>query len=139
MEKMERYLRMGTSTPTILAGGDQINFTVDTNGNPSSTNLVPRSLTFSTGDGDESTAADNTMTYDPNTAVSGDQVIIMTNVRRSSTGNAIFAFGNDPVTGQPNTKIITMSLRVSDVIATYSSSTYNGTDQDISTNIYLRN
>ncbi len=128
MEKMERYLRTATSA-TVLGGGDQLSFVVDTNGNPYSPNYVTESLVFDTGDGDESSAADNTVTYDPNTAAAGDEVVIMSNVRRLS-GNTVFS-----VSG----KVVSIRLMVSDVIPAYASATYSGSDVSLSTDVYMRN
>lgn len=128
MEKIERSMRMGTSA-SVSGGGDQITFVVDVNGNPSSPNYVTRTLIFDTGDGSESTASDNVLTYDPDTSVAGDQQTVMKNIRRMP-GNNIFS-----VSG----KVVTVKLRVSDVIAAYNSATYSGSNVDISTQVKLRN
>ncbi len=111
MEKLERNLRMGI-TPTILAGGDQINFTFDTSANPDSPTLVTRSIYFSSTDGIESTADDNYLVYDPNTSYSGDEETIMNNVRRPS-GGVIFS-----VSG----KVVTVKVRLEKSLAFYGSS-----------------
>ncbi len=128
MEKIERYVR-GATSAVILSGGDQVQFVVDTNANPLSQNLVTRSLTFSTGDGDETTANDNTLIYDPNILVAGDEEVVMTNVRKI-TGSNIFS-----VSG----KMITVNLRTFDVIPAYQEGTYTGSSVEVRTQIYMRN
>ena len=128
MEKMERELRMATSA-SVAAGGDQITFVVDLNGNPSAPNYVTRTLIFSAGDGNEATPADNVLTYDPNTSVAGDEQTVMKNIRRMP-GYNIFSV---------NGKVVTIKVRISDVIPTYQSATYSGSNVDISTQVRLRN
>ena len=112
MEKIERYLRMAKSA-TVSSDGAVITFTVDVSGT-----TVTRTLTFSSG----------TLTYDPGQGKSVETV--MTKVELMPGKTSVF-----DVSG----KLITMNLRLSDVVPAFQSATYSGSNLDLSTKVYMRN
>jgi len=115
-EKILQNMRMAQSA-SVSGGGDQIQFVVDLAGNPDSPTLVTKSYSFSNG----------AMTYGPGGG--GSTQVIMTNAGRIP-GSNIFSV---------NGKVVTVNVRVSDVIETFRSATYSGTNLDIRFQVTMRN
>ncbi len=84
------------NSATVSSGGDQIDYVVDTNGDPDNPNLVTRSLYYVNLDADEDTTSDNSLVYDPDTSSAGDESILMLCVRRIS-GEQIFSVSGQGV------------------------------------------
>lgn len=95
LEKIERVIREGALIADLAApiadGGKRLNFFFDPDHDPYVENdPVRRSLVYGAGaDGNFATSEDNTITYDPNTAIGNDQVFLNKHVTQVVTGGGV--------------------------------------------------